>query len=97
FSLIVQIIALDITGDKTHEFTNILQKRGFLSSIHTESCLAGSYSNLQGSPLYFIIFNVSVHPHYHTSFFNTALDRSPSSTISTSGKLCIYCLNCENP
>ena len=32
----VQIIALGFTGDKTHEFTNILQKTIPLSSIHTE-------------------------------------------------------------
>ena len=33
----------------------------------------------------------------YTSFTYTALVRSPSSTISTSGKLWIYCLNWENP
>ena len=32
----MQIIALDFTGNKTHEFTNILQKQSHLSSIHTE-------------------------------------------------------------
>ena len=34
---------------------------------------------------------------YDHSFTYTALVRSPSSTMSTSGKLWIYCLNWENP
>ena len=48
-----------------------------------------------------LIFNNSYMQHdlfsFHSSLTYTALVLSPSSTSSTLGKLCIYCLNCENP
>src|SRR5699024_8809410 len=40
----VQIIALGFTGDKTYEFTNILQKTIPLSSIHTEKGDVSSFN-----------------------------------------------------
>ena len=40
----VQIIPLGFTGDKTHEFTNILQKTIPLSSIHTEKGDVSSFN-----------------------------------------------------